>query len=77
MARSETTPLTKKRSAAFVKRLVKERLALSYTQADLAKHSGIPLDTVRAIEGKKIKVPGFFVAIDLIKALNGDINEWI
>lgn len=77
MARSANTPLTKKRSLAFVKKLVRERKVLSLTQAELAKRSGIPLDTVRAIEGKKIKVPGFFVAVDLIKALEGDLNDWI
>lgn len=77
MPRQVTTNLTKKRSASFVKKLIECRKANELTQSDLAKKSGVPLDTLRAIEGKRIKVPGFFLAVDLINALDGDINEWI
>lgn len=77
MPRSVTTKLTKKRSANFVKKLIEGRKAKSLTQSKLAEKSGVPLDTLRAIEGRRIKVPGFFLAIDLISALGGDINDWI
>ncbi len=77
MARKELDTSVKKRGETFARRLKKERQRLSITQNDLSKRSNVPLDTLRSIENGRITSPGLFIAADLVRALDGTLDEWI
>ena len=77
MARKEIDRSTKMRGETFARRLKKERERLDLTQGDLSKKSDVPLDTLRSIENGRISTPGLFIAADLVRALEGKLDEWI
>jgi transcriptional regulator with XRE-family HTH domain len=60
MSRIATTPELRARSHAIVAILKARRKRLGWSQAELARRSGIPQDTIRAIEQGRNPNLGFF-----------------
>lgn len=77
MARKELDKSTKVRGKTFARRLKEERERQEITQSDLSKKSNVPLDTLRSIENGRIATPGLFIAADLVRALDGTLDDWI
>jgi transcriptional regulator with XRE-family HTH domain len=77
VARKVLDESTKQRGAAFSRRVREERERLGLTQDELAKHAKVSLDTLRSVEQAKILVPGVFLAADIVKALEGDLDTWV
>ena len=50
---------------------------MGLTQAQLAQHAKISIDTLRSIERARILVPGIFVIYDLSKALKVNLTDWL
>ena len=77
MPRAEADKKTLRRSKAFAKKLRDEREDSGMSQSELANKAKVSVDTIRALERNKVKVPGVFLFLDLIKALDGEVQEWI
>jgi len=77
MARKELDSRIKNLGQKFAERLRRERQLVNLSQRELSEQANVPLDTVRSIENGRILSPGLFIAADLIRALNGKIDEWI
>ena len=77
MARRKIDQETRKKGDAFAKKLVAERKNKKLSQDELSRCSGVSLDTLRAIEKRRVLVPGLFIAIDLVHALGFKIDDWL
>lgn len=77
MGRKQLDPTTKKYGEGFAKKLSLERKKRNWTQDDLAKAAGIPLDTVRSLENGRIGSPGLFIAAAIVYALEGTLDDWM
>lgn len=77
MPRRHTSNRERRRGSAFARRVKKRREELGLSQAELARRSGVGLDTLRAIEGERVPGPGLFTAADIVKALEGRLDDYV
>tara|TARA_B100001971_G_scaffold213155_1_gene245577 strand:+ start:170638 stop:170892 length:255 start_codon:yes stop_codon:yes gene_type:complete len=77
MSRAKNTEEQIKLAKLFSKRLKLERENMGLSQNELAMRTNISIDTIRSLEGCRIKTPGLFMAYKLVLALDGKIEEWL
>ena len=77
MPRSSLSIRTRQRGKSLAQRLRAAREKMGLTQAQLAQHAKISIDTLRSIEHARILVPGIFVIYDLSKALEVNLTDWL
>lgn len=77
MARKLLTEDEKNRGIELAERIQEMRRHRNFTQEQLSSASGINIDTLRAIEGKKVPHPGVFTLSDIASALDIDLSELI
>lgn len=77
MARKPISPEDRKRGIALAERVQKLREQKLFTQTQLSAVSGVNIDTLRAIEGKKVPQPGIFTLSDIAEALGIEIQDLI
>jgi transcriptional regulator with XRE-family HTH domain len=53
-----------------------KRHSVGLTAAEVAQRSGIPLDTIRAIEQGRTLTPSFLVVAGIARALDTSTNEF-
>ena len=75
MGRKENNKRTKLRGKKLADFLSKERKRKNMTQDELAKLTGLSLDTIRSIENKRVASPSFFIIVDISKVLNINFNK--
>jgi DNA-binding XRE family transcriptional regulator len=77
MARKPISEEDQKRSLVLAARIQEKRKQANFTQEDLANASGVCVDTLRAIEAKKVPRPGVFTLSDLAEALGVELDELV
>lgn len=77
MARKPLSDEDRRRGIALAERVQKLREQKNFTQLELSNISGVSIDTLRAIEGKKVPQPGIFTLYDLSEALGIELQELI
>jgi len=77
MSRQKLTADEIARGVRLAEKLKKRREHIGYTQEKLADISGVRIDTLRAIEGKKVPQPGVFTLSDLATALEIAVEELV
>ncbi|QDK41241.1 transcriptional regulator [Bacteriovorax stolpii] len=77
MARKPLNPNDRKRGIALAERIQEFREKRNITQLELANASGVCIDTIRAIEGKKVPQPGIFTLSDIAEALDTELEKLI
>jgi transcriptional regulator with XRE-family HTH domain len=75
MSRSETSQARKSQGLVFRERMKARRVEMNLTQKDLASKSNISVELVQAIEGGRSSNPSFFIALDIMRALEINIGE--
>lgn len=75
MARSETSEEKKERGEHFRSLVQTRRKQLKLTQSQLAEMANISVELVRALEGGRSCNPSFFVAIDIMRALDIELGK--
>ncbi len=77
MPRTTLSNRAQQRGKNLAKKLSVARKKMGLTQAQLADHARISLDTLRSIENARVKVPGIFVIYDLSKVLKANLTDWL
>ena len=80
MARQQLDEKTKRRGEKLAQLIKKARKKNKLTQDELAKISGVKVDTLRAIEKEKkgkTFTPNVFIVADLAAAMKEDLNTWL
>ena len=77
MARSKNYDEIEGFGKMFAERLKHERENKDLKQSELSAMAGISLDTIRALEGGRIKSPGLYISYQLVSSLGGNLNKWL
>lgn len=77
MARSKNSDAVESFGKLFAKRLKSVRESKDIRQSELSAMTGISLDTIRSLEGGRIKSPGLYISYRLVNSLGGNLNKWL
>jgi DNA-binding XRE family transcriptional regulator len=75
MPRHQLSDADRRRGEALAGRIAQARTRLGLTQDQLASRSGVRLDTLRAIEGRRTSGPNVFLVLDLAHVLGVSVEE--
>lgn len=77
MARASRSESEKTRGIQLAVRIKQRRESLGLSQPALSNVSGVGLDTLRAIEGKRVLHPGVFTLSDIASALSTKLETLV
>ncbi len=77
MTRRADTKEIKRLSSLLADKIKKRRIELNLSQEDLARKANVSVESIRSLEGGRLRSPSVFVSYRIAKCLKKNLNAWL